>query len=587
MRNFLELRRLLKVEETLRAEVVIRQYGLLNPIDWDKDCEDELLRMNQLWNRLVEIEHAFREGSSALIMSDPEVENIHRQLTSLYDTRSSLIEERKNLRRVNRRKVETLELDEHIQELSLKIADLRGGAASARKTAREKARERMRALEGKRRTSVKLARQESGLWWGNYNAVVKAYERGRQGALRNGGQMQFKRYDGTGRFVNQIQGGMTLAELFGATHSQLSVGNLPDGAWTHPSRGERRRLQRTNLTATVFVRSGERRTVTWPLVMHRPIPDDCLIKEVVVTRRKLGPSWRWQVTFTCTRSVDAQCDRKSRGRVVAVDVGWRRIPEGIRVATVVQNDGTPARFVTLPSDIVDGFALVETLQSRRDIMRNDIIAWLKSLKWSAAPEPLATQLLALQTETSVSAARVASLAIIWRDYQGWAPEEYHRLEKWRLGDKRLWLWELNQREKLIARRNDLYRRLASDIVKNADTIILNRLEIAKMSRLLSPRGQENPLPAAARRYRTIVAPSYFMKWVEIQAKKKGITIAVHDTVNWACHACGVITKPLKPDDLLQTCVHCGATWDQDLNACHVMLNTFNRDKGIEAKSSAQ
>ncbi|EFJ39246.1 hypothetical protein VOLCADRAFT_101201, partial [Volvox carteri f. nagariensis] len=163
--------------------------------------------------------------------------------------------ERKNLRKLNRGKVDTREFDEQIRELSHKIADLRGRAASARKRAREEAGEKVRALEVKRRAEVKLARQESGLWWGNYNAVVKAYERGRRVALRNGGQMQFKRYDGTGRFVNQIQGGMTVADLFGATHSQVTVEALPENAWTHPSRGERRRLQRTRLTATILVTS--------------------------------------------------------------------------------------------------------------------------------------------------------------------------------------------------------------------------------------------------------------------------------------------------------------------------------------------
>ncbi|NBJ13598.1 zinc ribbon domain-containing protein [Microvirga arsenatis] len=564
------------MEENQLKEITIRQYGLLSPLDWGEDCEEELLRMNQLWNRLAEIEQVTREKYNTSIMTDQDVESIYQQIASSSDFQSSLIKERRSIRKQNGRKVETHNLDEQIRDLSHKIADLRNTAASSRKLAREKAGKRIRALEVERRAAVKLARQESGLWWGNYNAIVKAYERGRRIALRNGGQLQFKRYDGTGRIVNQIQGGMTVADLFGATHSQIAVDALPGDAWTHPSRGERRRLQRTRLTATIFVRSGERRTVTWPMIMHRPIPEDCLIKEVVVTRRKLGPSWQWQVTFTCTRSGSKQNRHTSTRRVVAVDLGWRRLPEGIRVATVVRNDDTPADFMIVPADIVDGFALIKTLQSRRDTMKNNIIAWLKTLDWAAAPEALTIHLPALQDATFISAGRVASLAIAWRNHQDWDAEGYRHLEKWRLADKRLWLWEVNQREKLIARRTDLYRRLSYNIVVNTDVVVINHLEIEKMSRLLLPEGKENPLFKAARHYRTVAAPSYLRKWIEIQARKIGATVVTQDMENWVCHACGAITMPARPYDLQQTCAHCGITCDRDMNTCRVMLKSFNR-----------
>ena len=532
--------------------------------------------MNQFWNRLAGIEHAARERYTAAIMTDQDVKSIYEQIISLSQNRSSLIAERRNLRKLNRRKVDTQDIDDKVKDLSHEIADLHAAAALTRKSARDKTGELMRSLESQRRAEVKLARQESGLWWGNYNAVVKAYERGRQMALRNGGQLQVKRYDGTGRLVNQIQGGLTVADLFGATHSQVAVDVLPDNAWTHPSRGERRRIQRTRLTATIFVRSGERRTVTWPMIMHRPIPQDCLIKEVVVTRRKVGPSWRWQVTFTCTRFVEMPSERTATSQIVAVDLGWRRLPEGIRVATVLRNDNAPADFIILPAYILDGFALIENLQSERATMKNNIVAWLKNLDWTTAPEALTVHLPALQDARFTSAARIASLAIAWRSHQGWNPEGCRRLERWRLDDKRLWLWEANQREKLLARRTDLYRRLSCEIVENADTVIINQLEIAKMSRLLSPEGKENPLSKAARRNRTIAAPSDLKKWIEIQARKIGAEVSIHETENWACHSCGAITVPEKPDNLQQTCAHCGITWDQDVNTCRVILKILGR-----------
>jgi hypothetical protein len=80
-------------------------------------------------------------------------------------------------------------------------------------------------LEEERKDEAKNARQppQSGLYWGNYNAVCSAYQRARQTALARGGELKFRRHDGSGRLVNQIQGGMNVATLFAGVHSQVKV----------------------------------------------------------------------------------------------------------------------------------------------------------------------------------------------------------------------------------------------------------------------------------------------------------------------------------------------------------------------------
>ncbi|WP_210133830.1 hypothetical protein, partial [Escherichia coli] len=79
---------------------------------------------------------------------------------------------------------------------------------------------------------------------------------------------------------------------------------------------------------------------------------------------------------------------------------------------------------------------------------------------------------------------------------------YSQFEKWRREDKRLRLWERNQRDKIIRRRNDQYRQFARDIVEDASSITINVLDLSALSRVDKPSGGENPLPAAARHYRT-------------------------------------------------------------------------------------
>lgn len=553
-----------------RSEVIIRQYGLLNPVDWGPDCEEELLRMTQLWNRLAEIEAVYRDQYRDIIAEAPGLNTANEEITGLSRLLQGYVAEGVALKG-GRRKILTPELDAKIYDISSRLAQARRTAGLIAKAFREQVRDKLRLLEMWRRNEVKLARQRSTLWWGNYNSVIKSFERGRSAALRTGGEMQLKHHDGSGRFTNQIQGGINLNDLFSAVHSQVSVKPLPIDAWSHPCRGERRRLQRTSLTVTVFTQDGKRRTVTWPMVMHRPIPDDCRIKEVVVTRRKVGTFWRWQVVFTCTKSVPKLAPQPD-GCNVAVNVGWRRLPEGIRVATVVREGSAKPEFIVLPEAIVSGFKLVNELRSRRSKQKNELVAWLKTIDWSDAPEEIAAYIKAMWQAPYLTAGRLASLSITWRHHKYWRPYDFARLEEWRSQDKKLLLWEANQREKLICRRQDFYRKATRAIVTYANKLVLNEFDIRKTGRQTLTMSESNLLPIAAGRYRTMAAPSQLRKWIDIQAQKAGVaTVISNNASTWVCHVCGTAIKPSRPNTLRHCCPQCREIWDQDVNACRNML----------------
>jgi putative transposase len=54
-------------------EVIVRQYGLRPPLDWDDDAHEVLWLQNRLWNTLVEIDHEHNAQYRALIDGDPDV----------------------------------------------------------------------------------------------------------------------------------------------------------------------------------------------------------------------------------------------------------------------------------------------------------------------------------------------------------------------------------------------------------------------------------------------------------------------------------------------------------------------------------
>jgi hypothetical protein len=443
-----------------------------------------------------------------------------------------------------------------------RVAQLKKELASVRKDAQRKARSELSALEESRRAAVKLARQQSGLWWGNYNAVVASFEQGRRTSLRRGGgELRFRHFDGSGRFTNQIKRETRLSAILQGKHSQVAVGKVPDAAWCHPSRGERRRLQRTSLTATIYARDGNRRTVTWPMFMHRPMPLESIIKRVVVHRRRAGLSWQWNVVFTCAETSVQPGGRT--GRTVAVNLGWRRFSDGIRVATTIDD---ASRFLVIPGEIISGFALVEQLQARRSSMRRDILRLLKSTDWSHAPATLAECAQPVVKLANVRSSLIARLAIEWRSYQDWQPEYYSAVEEWRLNDRKTLLWEYNQREKLLNRRNDMFRCAVRDLFASAGTILVNDIDLQKIAQ------KPYALPVGSQRYRIIAAPSILRSYIKEYSERNGLKLVDGTgTSTWECHKCGCLNKPLQPRDLHQVCSHCTTTWDQDVNACLVML----------------
>ncbi|MEI2421840.1 hypothetical protein V6O07_16300, partial [Arthrospira platensis SPKY2] len=100
-----------------------------------------------------------------------------------------------------------------IREINAELKPLYTQSKSLMAAAREEKKVALKALETGRRAEVKAARQTSGCYWCNYNAVIDSYSTARVRAMKEGGTLRFRRFDGTGRLVNQLQGGASAEEL--------------------------------------------------------------------------------------------------------------------------------------------------------------------------------------------------------------------------------------------------------------------------------------------------------------------------------------------------------------------------------------
>jgi hypothetical protein len=568
--------------------VTVRQYRLLPPVDWGEDCEAELRRMTALWNKLVEIDRTNREQYRAATADDPLVSKLRQQYDTATAEIEGLIEKRKMARKAARKRIPTLDLDEEINAAKARRRTVAAELAAASKIARSLAKPALDVLEAERRQRTKEARQpaSSGLYWGNYNAVCAAYDRARSRIIKRGGELHFRRHDGEGRLVNQIQGGMTADELFAGSRSQVKIAHRPprDRGITKSGRlGERACWA---LTATVYrtgrTRDGNR-TVTWPLIMHRPLPDDCRIKEVVIHRRRIAAHWRWTVTLTC--EVPHEANTAPEGCVTAIDIGWRKTNEGLRVATIMR-EGAAAKFVVLPYEIIEPLERSERIRSHRDTTLEAFgaRAFLAAVPWLEAPAGLQVIAEELQKAPKISAARLAALAVTWRAQPDFRPDDFARLEVWRKRDKHLWLYEANGRDQAARRRLDFYRNMARKIVAEASVLILERFDLAKAARI---DGIDNPLHAAARHQRVLAALHILRQWIIDYATKCNVPVRWHKGLStWICSECSNHLNPRDPARQIQECTHCGHVFDQDVEACRNMLAAYDASATVVTQSPA-
>lgn len=275
---------------------------------------------------------------------------------------------------------------------------------------------------------------KGGLYWGTYLAIEQSTSDLRTGAPPS------KRFgwDGTGRVVVQIQGGIPVHDLMRGgkekkgrivPDARLQLESHPDGVWV---RGSRRPSPNSGVrvdgdgiamrklgTAIAKVRVGSNgRAPIWadvPFVLHRPLPDDGSIKWVYLKRERVGVDFRWSMMFVVSKPTEEawmKPDAASSG-VVAIDIGWRLMDDTehpgakqIRAAVWTASDGQsgeirlPGKFGMVRStkwewessekDEVgrswipwhEGYKKTEELQGLRDDRFNEarsaLVSWLRA-----------------------------------------------------------------------------------------------------------------------------------------------------------------------------------------------------------------
>lgn len=515
------------------------QYGALAPTMNADQVSEQMHRAHRYYNALVEAERKRRDDREASLKQEPDylaacaaVAKAEGDVRDADDDQRSVAKAR----------------------LSQAWEDHKKARKAAMKTREAEVQQIKTAWYAVQR---KL-RAECGCYWGTYLVVEDAIKR----AIQTGREPKFRRFDGSGTIAVQIQKGMSVSDLLGCEDNRVRLRIVND------------RVRVTKAELSIRVRSEGRDPVwaTFPVRLHRPLPGDARIKWVRVHRRRIGTDTKWSVQFVI--DTHGEVRPMTRG-TVALDVGWRSLPDGDLRVAVWRDDAGKTGELRIPKRLLDRLRKTQDLREIRDRMFNDAVAAFRERDTKHDPDWLAEA-----TETIHqwrSAARLAALALRWRSEwetdnrldqaPGKAPLALVALEAWRKRDKHLYTWESHQRENTLLARREIYRLFAIEISRYR-RVILEKFDLRK------PAQEAKDLPPNAARF--IAAISTLRTEIKNQATKSGAVVvevdARHTTTR--CVACGTeegISKSAAASGVWVTCSQCGARKDQDYSACANLL----------------
>ncbi len=152
---------------------------------------------------------------------------------------------------------------------------------------------------------------------------------------------------------------------------------------------------------------------------------------------------------------------------------------------------------------------------------------------------------------------------------------YADLTVWMLQDKHLERWQASMRDRLIARRRETWRVIASELAKQYATIVVTKNKLSEVDGWEQSAPEEGD-PAdgrVQRRMARLAAPSELLAEIVKATAKTGTTIRREDDAGATrtCNACGHDEPWDAAPSIQHTCGGCGRTWDQDANYCRNLL----------------
>lgn len=553
---------------------LIYSYGASAPHE-GRDLVDQQFRLaNRYRNALCEIELRRRERvDNAVREFSPRLAEVE---TLIAETEATLETIRGEIKAANAkargkvddplRKARAKELRNTLKQLRAERKELRADAFSADSPLKAT----LKRIDDDSYAEQKAAYKtfgDEGLGWGTRLAVGQSC-----GSFRSGAPPRCKRYDGTGRIAVQLQGGLSVEDALAGYDTRLRITRSAD-ALSPRELGARSYVH-------VWLRIGSQgREPVWAklgVVFHRPLPDDAAIKWVYLHRYPRADRDEWKLSVVISREDGWAKPDNSFSGACGVDVGWRMVDAGLRVAYWVGDDGASGELI-IPHADVSRWSKAESLTGIIDrefnAARDRLADWLLTNASGVRVDDGNWAAILSATEHIRqwrSVERLERVIVRWRDQRFDGDSEiFAAMEAWRKQSKHLRIWRDNQRSKAINWRDNLYRNFAAMLTRRYHTVAVEDANWSNLARL-KPAELEDASDAASREYRRVASVGRLIQVLSERASSVLRVDSKHTTKR--CHACGELEEFDAAVELVHTCGYCSDCWDQDANAALNLLS---------------
>lgn len=525
-------------------------------------------------DRRSKVEALLRQLSPELITVDAEIAVIDNQIDAIYAT----VKKENIRRRVRLEDPVAKAAVESLKEIRKPLYQKRDAIRKAL-FKEDTFKTLVQPIEKEAKAASLAARSNCGVFWGTYLCIEESLK-----DMRSGAPPEFRRFE-KGCIGVQLQKPAGIREILGYTHEADPTSKLRKKQLPFTVRNTFLQLDGTSGWVSGRIRIGTVDGTAKPIwlpfhcKLHREIPSDARVTWAKLQFRKIATDYRWELQLTLSR--EAGWDdpkRELENGVVAIDIGWRKKKEGLRVAYWVDAAGAQGEIV-IPEERLLRIKKVEDLASIRDRNFDAMVLRLRDwLKTNTPPSWLLEALATLPVWTAQ--ARLASVVLQWRDKRFSGDTDiFNELEAWRKQDKHLYTWQGHQRDGEQNWRTNLYRTFAAEIRKKYRTAVVELFNISKVAKLPDPTKEDAEQAKLARRYRFIAATSNLRNFIsEKQTKFEEVPA---DFTTQQCHLCGFTEKFDAAASIDHTCSGCGQRWDQDYNACMNMLALSASGRTVE------
>jgi hypothetical protein len=301
--------------------------------------------------------------------------------------------------------------------------------------------------------------------------------------------------------------------------------------------------------ASLTIKVGELskdRAITWPIILHRPLPPGAVVKRVAVQRIRSGHRFKWEALVTVSY-VPEERDVDAVG-TVGIDLGWRREKGGLmRVAT---HDGSDGGRDALRVDTLANLEYAAGVRSIRDRVFDEAKAYVKK-------EGLAG----------------ADHAHLWKD-----KDRMRRLAAretvnvgpawWQLCDKHLEDIECGVRAKAIRRRLDAFRVYADRLAKRYRYVALEDMAMSAWVGEAETHAKES--------HRNAASLSLLQQTIAQRFGPERVDWVPMEDSSRTCSDCGSVRAESVGPRVEWICASCGVVHHQDENAAAVLRDRCER-----------